>query len=407
MLRFLHCADAHLDTPFTVDDLEEADVRRAELRAAFSSMMLYIRQNRIPLLLIAGDLFSHAFLSKETTALIRREFAATPDCHIVIAPGNHDFYADDSVWNTAAFSENVFVFRDAAPTCHTVTLSDGEDAPVSLEIWGFANTAPAMSGYEVLNGIHFPDKQRDTHRLFIGHAALAGSRPDRTDDGDVPLLRKEQLATASFDYCALGHYHTSDGIRRIDATSSAGKTRSTYYAYAGCPVGRGFSEAGQRGTIAGTLGFGDSGDTVFSVRRLRIARRRYECLELDLDAVPAENKSETALLQVIADTLADAVSKKKMSPPDRDTALRLTVTGRLDADILLSEERIAKVLGPLASFSLVDRTVPGDTKPLAADPTLRGAYYHALADKLQSEDAVVRETAALALRLGLQQFKHE
>ena len=84
MLRFLHCADAHLDTPFTIDDLEQADVRRAELRSAFSSMMLYVRQNRIHLLLIAGDLFSHAFLSQETTALLRREFASVPDCHIQI-----------------------------------------------------------------------------------------------------------------------------------------------------------------------------------------------------------------------------------------------------------------------------------------------------------------------------------
>ncbi len=407
MLRFLHCADAHLDTPFTVDDLENADVRRAELRAAFSSMMLYIRQNRIPLLLIAGDLFSHAFLSKETTALIRREFAASPDCHIVIAPGNHDFFADDSVWNTAAFPDNVYIFRGAAPTCHSVTLTDDNGMPVHAEIWGFANTAPAMTGYEVLDGIRFPDKQPDTHRIFIGHAALAGSRPDRTDDGDVPCLRKEQMAAAAFDYCALGHYHTSDGIRRIDATTSAGKTHSTYYAYAGCPVGRGFSEPGPRGTIAGTLDFGESGDTVFSVRRLRISRRRYECLDLDLDTVPAEKKTEAELLHTIEETLAQAVAQKKMAAPDRDTALRLTVRGSLDADILLSEERIAKVLGTLAAFELVDRTTARDTKPLSTDPTLRGAYYRALADHLQSDDATLRETAALALRLGLRQFKHE
>ena len=103
MLRFLHCADAHLDTPFSMEDLENADVRRAELRSAFSSMMLYIRQNRINLLLIAGDLFGHAFLTRETTALLRREFASVTDCHIVIAPGNHDFYAEDSIYATVDF----------------------------------------------------------------------------------------------------------------------------------------------------------------------------------------------------------------------------------------------------------------------------------------------------------------
>ena len=77
MLRLLHCADAHLDTPFTLADMENADVRRAEMRTAFSSMMTYIRQNGVKLLLIAGDLFDHAFLTRETTALLRREFSST------------------------------------------------------------------------------------------------------------------------------------------------------------------------------------------------------------------------------------------------------------------------------------------------------------------------------------------
>ena len=137
MLRFLHCADAHLDTPFTMEDLEQADVRRAELRNAFSSMMLYIRQNGVRLLLIAGDLFSHAFLTKETTALLRREFASVPDCHIIIAPGSHDFFAEDSVYQTTAFSENVHIFP-----CFEHSFELPEKNTV---IWGKSYSSPCIS----------------------------------------------------------------------------------------------------------------------------------------------------------------------------------------------------------------------------------------------------------------------
>ena len=96
-----------------------------------------------------------------------------------------------------------------------------------------------------------------------------------------------------------------------------------------------------------------------------------------------------------------------MAAPDKDTSLRLTVTGTLPADLLLSETQLAGALAPLASLVLIDRTTPGETDALDNDPTLRGAYFKAIADQLQSEDKDTREVAALALRLGMQEFKQE
>lgn len=406
MLRFLHCADAHLDTPHTVDDLELADVRRAELRSAFSSMMLYVKQNRISLLLIAGDLFSHAFLSQETTSLLRREFASVPDCQIVIAPGNHDFFAEDTIYQTVSFSPNVHIFKKDIPECFSFSFTDENGAEALCEVWGFANTSPDMNGYEVLGGFRLPEKRPGTHRIFVGHASLSGAR-ENDENPHAPCLKKEQLAAAGFDYCALGQYHTSDGIRRIAATTAAGKTRTTYFSYAGCLVGRGFSESGMRGAVCGTLDFDENGDTTFSVRRLRITRRRYECLDVNLDTVDDAKKTDIGLISVFRDALKQAVADKKMAAPDRDTALRLTVTGALPAELLLTESRIAEALQPLSSLVLIDRTTPGQTAALASDPTLRGAYYHALSDKLQSDDPVLRETTALALRLGMQALKQD
>ena len=402
MLRLLHCADAHLDTPFTLADMENADVRRAEMRAAFSSMMTYIRQSNVKLLLIAGDLFDHAFLTRETTALLRREFSSVPDCHIVIAPGRRDFYTEDSVYAEADFPQNVHIFCRETPACAAFTVGDDENRPIPVEVWGFACTSPAMGGYEPLAACRIPEKPAGTHRIFLGHAALKNDSPA---DADAAYVTKEQLARAQFDYCALGSLHNSDGIRRVGATDAQGRTGTTYFGYAGSLVGHGFDEPGLKGAVCGTLGFDAAGNTVFSVRRLRIARRRYECLDADVSALPTEQKTEAGVLRFLAKTLSDAVAAGQMTAPDRDTALRLTVSGTLGADVLLTEEAVLRALAPLGELVLCDRTVPGDTAYLAADPTLRGAYYSALSEALAAGDPALSETAVLALRLGLKEIK--
>ena len=74
MLSLIHCSDVHLDTPMTLSEFRRQDASFAEVRAVFSSMMQYIRTNHIPLLLIAGDLFNNALVSKETVSFLKREF---------------------------------------------------------------------------------------------------------------------------------------------------------------------------------------------------------------------------------------------------------------------------------------------------------------------------------------------
>ena len=43
MIKILHCADLHLDSPFASDGIDHAQVRRNELRGAFSSLITYVK----------------------------------------------------------------------------------------------------------------------------------------------------------------------------------------------------------------------------------------------------------------------------------------------------------------------------------------------------------------------------
>lgn len=57
MVKIMHTGDIHLDSPFSSLTSRQAEVRRNELRAAFTSMMTYAKMNNTDLLLIAGRRF--------------------------------------------------------------------------------------------------------------------------------------------------------------------------------------------------------------------------------------------------------------------------------------------------------------------------------------------------------------
>jgi len=74
MIKLLHTGDIHLDSAFSGLDSRSAEIRRNELRSAFTSMITYARMNNADLIIIAGDLFDSEYVTKETISILRREF---------------------------------------------------------------------------------------------------------------------------------------------------------------------------------------------------------------------------------------------------------------------------------------------------------------------------------------------
>lgn len=391
-MRLLHFSDAHLDVPHSIEDLDSAELRRAELRAAFSSMMLYIRQNDVRLVLCSGDLFDHAFLTRETTALLRTEFASCPNCHFVIAPGNRDYFAEDSAYATTDFTPNVHIFKSPRPTCFP--LDD-----LGVQVWGFAHVSADMGDYAPLAGLKLAQKPDGTLRMFCGHAALDGDAltPETAESGTPPRVTKEQLAACGFDYAALGYAHASDGIRRVGSTNG----NWTYFGYAGCLIGRGFDECGARGAVCGTFDLTRDAtgnkQSRFSVRRLRIARRHYEVLRVDF--TDKNVLTQTDALAVIREAMTQAEAAGTRF--DEDACVRVILCGTLSPEICLSEDDVAEVLLNVRGLELIDDTAAGQSSALQADATLRGAYYRSLLHALSDEDEDMRAVAADALRRGL------
>ena len=75
-IRFLHCSDIHLDTPFVGISAEKSEERRRMLRASFVKMMQYIRETNVNIVLMSGDIFNTEYATNTTAEVLIREFKA-------------------------------------------------------------------------------------------------------------------------------------------------------------------------------------------------------------------------------------------------------------------------------------------------------------------------------------------
>jgi len=365
MVKILHTADMHLDAPFSLENPSLSEVRRGDLRSAFKALMMYVEDNDIDLVLIAGDMFDSEFVTKETVSLAVNEFARLPDCKFVISPGNHDPYTQNGVYKKTEFPENVFIF--AEPTLSLIAFDD-----IGVDVYGYAFTGPTME-----------------RNPFVGRKPL---HPERINilcahgDTSSPIskycpITENDIAESGFDYVALGHIHTG---------KEPSKLGDTYYAYPGCLEGRDYSEAGHKGALTGSFTKDENGFRA-EIKAVRFSRRRY--------AVERINVTGAASNDEVAEMISRVIVKNGYGD---DTLLRVTIEGNVTPDLKISQKIIERQLRELYTFDLINHTLPlYDCESLKYDPTIKGAFFEALLPMLEKGTAEERELAAMALRYGL------
>jgi len=363
-IRILHSGDIHLDTPFSSFDIRRSEIRKQELRAVFTSMMLYIRTYNIDIALLCGDLFDDGCATGETVELMIREFKKNSGCEFVISPGNHDPYTPTSVYAMKKFPENVHIFKSEA--LEKITLENK-----NADVYGWAFTSEGYTENPLAG-----KKAEETGRikLLCCHCDTrsAVSRYCPVSEGDI--------VSFGADYAAMGHVHKTAGLKNANGR---------YYGYCGCPEGRSFDETGECGAFFAEIT--QSGGAV-SVKPSKIgfSRRRYEVEKIDVTGALSKEEIKAAI--------EARISERKYG---EETILRVILTGDVATDA-------AGVTFPDGSFPMLfmaevkDATSPTfDGERLEGDLTLRGALYRTLLPMLRSPDPEVRENASLALRYGL------
>ena len=360
MLKIVHTGDIHLDSPFSGLDARRAEIRKAELRGTFSSLMTYVRMNSVDVLLIAGDLFDRGFVTRETLSIITREFSRVPGCRVVISPGNHDPYTQDSVYARVKFPENVYIFKETTQTRF-------EFPEINCDIYGYAFTGESLGASPVT-----ATEQNGRVRLLCAHAHL-----DAPASPYAPVTTS-QISAAGFDYAALGHVHNPS-----EPTEQGG----CIIGYCGCLEGRGFDETGVKGAYC--IEIGDDGSK--TMRRLSFAHRRYESGTVSVTGATSSFD--------VKERIKSLIRERKFSD---DTLLRVTLTGEIQPSLVISPSIIADGIDEVFAIEIRDATTPAlDMEYLDSDPTVRGAFYRELKPRLYDPDPDVRQTALRALRYGL------
>lgn len=265
MICVLHAADLHLDSPFQALGRDKALQRRREQRELLRRVGRTALEKRVDIAVFSGDLFDTEDAFSDTAEAIEEVLPAM-GVPVFVAPGNHDWYGPRSPWARLRLGENVHVFREPSITCEALP-------ELGVRVFGAAFTeryrTPPLAGFEA-------EKDGDTIDIMALHGEVGNPA------SPYGAVTEEQLARSGMDYVALGHVHSFSGLR---------KAGNTFYAWPGCPEGRGFDETGEKGVIVAEIEPG-----ACRLEFVPLAGRRYEVLPVDItDAPDAARAVEAAL----------------------------------------------------------------------------------------------------------------
>jgi DNA repair exonuclease SbcCD nuclease subunit len=376
MLRLLHTADVHLGARHA-DLGDRAATQRERQFAAFVATVDLALEERVDLVLIAGDLFDSNTQPRRSVERAAAQIKRLVDARIrvVIAPGTHDVYDKASIYRAfdlpalaGAVGSDLVTVLD--PDHHDVHLSS-LDAVVHGRCYA-TKRAPASP----LAGFDASRDQRATWHIGLLHAAVA---IDGRTDGDDVVIRTDEIEASHLDYLALGHWHST----------SKGKAGATTYAYAGAPEPVALDQDRAGNVLLVTLDGAGDAKTV-AIEERRVGKTRFERVQLDA----ATLGTQPALVATLADRA------------DPDLVLDVELIGvRPDELDLHCEEVEAELAERFLKVRVRDRSVaPLPEGPIASADTVLGAFIRDLEARVaEVEAADDPETAGElrdALRLG-------
>jgi DNA repair protein SbcD/Mre11 len=315
-VRVIHAADLHLDSPCRgLERYEGAPVEEVSgaTRAAFVNLVDYALQERVALILLAGDIYDGDWRDYNTGLFFAAQLARLADAgvRVVLVSGNHDA---DSV-----------ITRHLPLPANTTLLAHATPERVLFEELGIAVTGQSFSLRETPSDLAagFPAPAPG----YLNFALLHTSADGRPGHERYAPCNPRELALRGYDYWALGHVHRREIINE-----------HPWIVFAGNLQGRQVREAGPKGfylieTRAGEIG---------SVQAVDADVVRWSVLEIDA----AEATSVEEVVALFADRAAQAIATAEGRP----VAARVLISGATSthATLVRDGERLRALLCEVA-----------------------------------------------------------
>lgn len=325
-MKLIHTADLHLDRCFADCGLPpgQANWQRQHLRELFLDILRQASAQGAEALLVAGGLFVHERVGRETVAFLREAFELARPLPVFIAPGRADPLVPGSPYVTGHWPDHVHIFQ--SPDWQAIALNG---AP--LTVHGFAFDGPAISR-NPFGGLRIPGDGR-TH-VAVGQGAWKKLQPD-APPGLAPFDAGE-AAAPGLAYLALGGHPESLAVPN---------DRGVTAYYAGAPDTPGFGHRGEPCFLEVDL---DARGLEPAVRVKPVFSASLAFLERDLDCTALRSPAQ------LADALAGIGRAAK-----GNCIARIRLTGRRPGLRPLDLDAITRDAGPaFAHLELHDETEP-------------------------------------------------
>ncbi len=322
-MKLIHCADIHLDSPMETNlSADKARERKLEIRSTFSRMVRTAAEEGVEAILIAGDLFDGARVTKSTENYVLDLIASHPMIDFFYLSGNHD--KGSALFATAQLPENLYTFGRTWTTYRRGTI--------------------------VIAGAMIPDA--DTLTLdaeSVNILLLHGQERRSAGVAGEDIIHLGRFKNKNVDYAALGHIH-EHRVLRLDARGTA--------VYSGCLEGRGFDECGTKGYVLLNI----EGGRV-SHRFVPFATRTLHTVECDITGFSSGLNLEERMLASVAD----------IAPKDM---VKVVLTGTTTTEATLDLSHLRGVLTEKFYFAKVkDETrLSINAEDYAHDISLKGEF---------------------------------
>lgn len=344
-LKFIHCADLHLDAPFKeIGKDTYAETRRKDIREAFSYILKRVEEEKAQMLLISGDLYEHKTVGKSTMAWLFMVLSQVK-VPVVIIPGNHDPYLKNSWYRNWDWPENVIIL---SPDYPEIIL---EDLFVKVYGMGFSSFKEDKPDLSVVS-----PPLKDYFNIMMIHGTLD---MEFTNQAYKPVTTRE-LEGLGYDYYAMGHFHRLRDDYPLKNAFNPGS-----------PEPLGFDEQGFHGAFIVNMTMEQDKKSI-RVEKFETANRSYHDKSLDITGCKALEEVKMRILGLLEGLR-----------PDRDL-IRITLAGRTDLSLEtdLLTEFFSEDWFYLQIYNNTQKDF--DLEELEKDTSLKGAFVREVNARIES-----------------------
>ncbi len=354
-IKIIHCADIHLDSVMTKNlDSIKAKERKQELLRSFTDMISYAKDNKVRIIIIAGDLFDTKKVSKTTKDIVFNTIKTNDEIDFLYLKGNHD--ASNFLDEIDLIPENLKLFNSKWTKFEydNLVITGIEDNPSNSNIY------------------HSLILEEDKFNIVVMHGQESNYESNKKEE----IINLPALKNKNIDYLALGHIHT----HKVEKLDNRG-----VYAYSGCLEARGYDEVGKKGFVLLELNPDKKSENihknVFEIEFIPFSKRIIHEIKVDITET---NENRFSLLE-----LTNKIQYQLQHIEQKDL-VKVILEGKVFMDNSINLDYIKKHFeNDYYTFKIVDNTkLNFDIEEIKNNASLKGEFVRTVYEKEEQEDDI-------------------